>query len=171
MNAEMETTEAIINHYEELKVTISEKTKTLSNRIKQFEATTPNYQDKVRSVEQPIEVMQDKLKQKRDSKLQHFETHIQRTEKYVKKEKQPQQRLTNTQQGHQRRRYQSTRTPTHANATANRYQQVYNPQPPNQRTPPDLNLVELITNIVRHAIAEIIPHQNSSQNILATWRT
>jgi len=166
MNAEVETTEAIISHYEELQRSITEKTETLTNQIKQLETSTPNYKEQITSVEQPIVAMQEKLKQKRVTKLQKLETHVQRTEKFVKKDKPPRQRQTNTQQG---RRHQLPKTSTYANATTNNYQQVSYPQLPNHTTQPDLNLIQLITNIVRQTITEISPHhyQNTSTN----WRT
>ena len=161
MNAEVETTEAIISHYEELQGSITEKTETISNQIKQLETTTPNYQEQITSVEQPIVAMQEKLKQKRVTKLQQLETHVQRTVKFVKKDKPPRQRQTNTQQG---RRHQLPKTLTYANATANKYQQFS--YPPNQTTQPDWNLIQLITNIVKQTITEILP-----QNTTTNWRT
>ena len=165
MNAEIETTQAIIDHYEELYETINSKSEQLLNRIKELE--TVDLEEKVKAIDKPIEDMHQNLIQKREQKLKGLQTHIERTEKFVTKKKEPHRsnsrHTPNTNRRHPQQ-YQQRRPPYQQqfNSRARRPppQQEFTPNPyveNNRHFSTDKNLIEMITTIVKNTIFQLLP--------------
>ncbi|XP_065909039.1 uncharacterized protein [Dysidea avara] len=194
MNAEIDTTTAIIEHYEDLEVIIKHNTEALMKRIKELTPTIQNAEKRIESIDQPIETMHEKLTEKRDKKMKELQTHIQRTEKYVNKRNEPrklkrpdtrkQPRYQHSYQ-EQYSRYpsqpkqqlpqQQSKTKTYAAAVTmkpNTDQQISSPtnHQPNtdlQQAKPDKNLIELITNIVQNVLSQMLPATADLRTLLA----
>ena len=156
MNAEIETTQAIIDHYEDLYKTINSKSEQLLNRIKELE--TVDLEEKVKVIDKPIEEMHQNLIQKRELKLKGLLTHIERTEKYVTKKKESHRsnsrHTSNTNRRHPQQYqqcYQPRRPPYQQQFTQNTY--VEN----NPQLSTDKNLIELITTIFKNTISQLLP--------------
>ena len=184
MLAEMDIVNQIIEHYDTIYRQLCQKS---ACYIKALEKQpSPTISNKVQQIDKPITDMKEKLSQKRNNKLTKLDTHIQRGDRYIKKEKPTKQRLNyqrrNTDQPRpdpprqtQRPRppyhQQREQRPTYAAVTDPNRQQRNNP--PRQRTG-DLNttldvntITELVTRTVQQMITRMSPfyHQPDYQTM------
>ena len=102
MNAEIETAQAIIDHYEGLRTTIKLKTEELMKRITELTTTVPDIEKRVEVIDKPIEEMHEKLTRQREQKLKELQSHVERTRKFVTKKKAPPRNHTNFKHNHYR---------------------------------------------------------------------
>lgn len=179
MNAEIEICQAILDHYKERFDILCKKSKAFTNRMEELAPENPELQTKTPEVDKPIKELKEKLVQKRKKKLTDIQTHLQRSETYITKKREPRQPLNQRRQNNNRpqhqqptssRREHATRgTPTYHRETPPMPRQVHFDLPPRNPPPrartadlntePDRNTInDLITRTIQQMIFQMSPY-------------
>ena len=152
LNAEIDTVNAILDHYRPLFRRLCEKNKLFIKRLEELSPSTPQLPEKIKLTDQPILKLKEDLKQKRTNKITNSQTHIQRGQQYATKKRQPRKQPKPDYHP------PPSHDQTYQQLPRQKQSRQYNRYTPRRYRPENQDLKETITNTVQTLLTQLLPY-------------